>query len=1126
MFNLKQEIVTLSRQVYQLFLQGEYEKAVDLGEYTYVLAQQHLAAHDPRLYTISQNLALVYEKLGRYKEAEPLFLEALEIARIRTGEKSPQFASVLHNLGGVYKTLSRYAEAKAMYLQVIEIDRAAGEHTSDFATSLSGLAELYRATKDFEQAELLMRQALDIRRRLFSNHPTDIVYIAISLDNLADLYRQMGRYDEATSLFEEALSIFQRTRGEEHPDYAIALNNLALLHQATGNFLDAEKLMRRSLEIKQRRLGESSPEYANSLMNLGHLCSRMGRLSEAAKHYSKALAIVGQQLGESHPTYTTKLNDLANLYIKIGHYEEASRYAWDALRIASQQAEQDPTLIAAALYNLGMLHERIGNYTRASEELRSAKQFLEQAKATDDLFFTTVINHLAIAEQKLHHFEAAESLYQQALDVTRSLVGDQHPEYATTLANLASLYREIDRFDEIEELLNQALTIYRAAPDTYRPQMASALEALGELYHTLGRYTEAEPYYRESLELVQQWLGKQHPDMRRNLYNLAELLVASGRPTEALSLLLQAERIHDRLIGQIFAMSSEEQRMIYLSRVQADLNVFLSLVLRLIEGDPAVARAGMDLVLRRKGIGAEALAMQRDAVLGGRYPHLRPQLDNLIALRRQISQKMLAGPEEETQVAYSANLAWLEARFDRLEAELVRQIPEIRLEQQLITVTRQRIADALPEGSALIELVRFDPFDFHALRRRPDQTWLTARYLALVLLASEPDNVQIIDLGDAGSIELLIPRFQATITASVRQVKLRQDTSRKRSSTHTGTALRLAIFEPLVPALGGRKRLFLASDGDLSHIPFEVLPAGDGRYLIDDYQISYLSAGRDVLRFAIASALPSTPPLIVADPDFDLGVPPSSIGEKVFKPLSGTRLEGEQIAALLSVKPLLGEQAIKKHFTDSKSPRIVHIASHGYFLPDMQKDLDKQLDTVVSAGSDEGRLTRMGRLYNPFLRSAIALAGANTWLQAEETLLAADIDNGLLTAEDVTGLDLLSTEMVVLSACETGLGRVRVGEGVFGLRRAFVLAGAKTLVMSLWKVPDKQTCLLMELFYENLLKKGLGRAEALRQAQLALRQQYPTQPFYWGAFICQGDPRPLHGVGRDGIGVPSESGIA
>jgi CHAT domain-containing protein len=399
----------------------------------------------------------------------------------------------------------------------------------------------------------------------------------------------------------------------------------------------------------------------------------------------------------------------------------------------------------------------------------------------------------------------------------------------------------------------------------------------------------------------------------------------------------------------------------------------------------------------------------------------------------------------------------------------------------------------------------------------------------------------MIDLGAAEPIDRLIADFRAGIIAESEQTG-RRDIARQKECTapapaDTGIALREAVFDRLVPALGGRSRLLIAPDGELTRLPFEVLPIAEGQHMVDRYQISYLSCGRDVLRLGAGATGPSGPPLIVADPDFDLQVQerPALHLDSLpftrrresrdlrrdcdihhFDRLVETRAEGQRLGTLVGVEPWLDRTALEGRLKSAcHSPRILHLATHGFFLPDQEHDFNREsrgfsynLDEFTRSNDGLGRLSGP-MMENPMLRSGLALAGANTWLKRGTA--PEEAEDGLLTAEDVTGLDLLATELVVLSACETGLGQVGLGEGVFGLRRAFVLAGAKTLVMSLWKVPDEPTRELMEEFYRRLLA-GHARAEALHQAQLALRDKYPA-PYYWGAFICQGDPSPLSTAG-------------
>jgi CHAT domain-containing protein len=435
-----------------------------------------------------------------------------------------------------------------------------------------------------------------------------------------------------------------------------------------------------------------------------------------------------------------------------------------------------------------------------------------------------------------------------------------------------------------------------------------------------------------------------------------------------------------------------------------------------------------------------------------------------------------------------------------------------------------------------------------------------------VLPSKQPDGIRMIDLGDAEYIDRMIVNFRVSISKDDDDRRNQGSGSRNLVTLASGKGsqnldydptwkvigyeLYKSVFEPLSPAIRDSKRLFIAPDGELTRLPFEVLPTEKGgrEVLIDKYFISYLTTARDNLRIGkIYSNEHSNEALVVADPDFDLGTDESNntnlsqtsntsiinndsgVTEEDRKPasrhsrdikcsglhfdrLTGTKKEGNEISKLLNVSPLMAERVLESRLKSYISPKILHIATHGFFLSDQGyapkgKDISFTEIGITKDDSDSRIYTRLsGRnLENPMLRSGLALAGANTWL--ENKRLPVEAEDGILTAEDVSGMDLSNTELVVLSACETGLGDILTGEGVFGLRRSFVLAGAQTLLMSLWKVPDEQTKELMIDFYKRLLS-GKPRAGALREAQLAIRERY-SDPYYWGAFICQGNPDPL-----------------
>jgi CHAT domain-containing protein/tetratricopeptide (TPR) repeat protein len=952
------------------------------------------------------------------------------------------------------------------------------------------------------------------------------------LQEVIPLYQQ-GCYQEAIVLAAQAGDLARQYLGQNHPGYAASLVALASSYQALGDHAAALPLFRQALEFERIALGENHPAYARSLNNLAELYRMMGDYAAALPLCRQALEIRRTALGENHPDYAQSLNNLAGLYHAVRDYASALPVFRLALEIVRTALGEDHPRYAASLNNLAESLEAIGDHA------------------------------------------AALSFHRRALEIRRTALGEDDPDYAESLNNVAVQCAKMGDHAAALPLLRQALEIYRTALGENHPDYARSLNNLAELYRVMGDHGAALPLHRQALEIKRTALGENHPGYSLSLNNLAGLYAAAGRASEALSLMEQAASIDDRMIGQVLAIGSDRQRIAYVNTVLGNLHGILSLVQQHLTDSSAAIGTALDLVLRRKAIAAEATAAQRDAVLGGKYPALAPKLRELAALRMQIARTTLAGPGTEGLESRVRRLAEWNAQKERLEAELARQIPEMNLEQKLRAADRRAVALNLPEGVALVEFARFPVFDFQAVPTRGEPQWNPARYVAFVLPGGAPDEVHMIDLGGAEPIDRLIADFRAGVIAEAgtgngRDMAILRDGAPDTAESDAGLALRAAVFDRLVPSLANRSRLLIAPDGDLTRLPFEVLPTADGHRLIDDYQISYLSCGRDVLRFGAGATGRPRGPLVVADPDFDLkalittGPVPAkpgfwsrflSRGKKAietpmqsaptpetpsrsagrhsrdldrdrsayqFHRLPGTRAEGERIATRLGVCPWLDATALEGRLkAECRSPRILHLATHGFFLPDQQHDLNREARGLGfefgEFAETQGGLARLSgpMMENPMLRSGLALAGANTWLKAGNP--PQEAEDGLLTAEDVTGLDLLATELVVLSACETGLGQVHVGEGVFGLRRAFVLAGAKTLVMSLWKVPDEPTRELMEDFYRRLLA-GQGRAEALRQAQLTLKAKYPD-PFYWGAFICQGDPSPLGPVQPETAGT-------
>lgn len=985
---------------------------------------------------------------GDYANALSLATESLELTSTHLGRDTQAFATSLNNLAAVHYQSGHYSKAIELYQQALELEHRIVGDTPDFATILNNVAEVHFQIGDYVGARPLYERALAINRRdLEDGH----AYVAVLLQNLAALHLRLGEYAEAEQLLTEAVSIHRQAPTPEMADLGIALNSLGLVYKLKGDYANAERHYQEALDSLSG--ADASPRArAACLANLAGLYESIGSFQEAEERYLEVLAMHEKAVGRQHPDVATALNDLGYLYHSMGRLDEAA------------------------------------------------------------------------------------TLHQQALDIRRNTVGDKHPDVASSLNNLAKVYFDTGRVAEATELYRQVRALRLEALGRTHPHTAQSLNNLGMAYLAAGHYAEAEPLLEEALEIRRTLFRAGHPDVAETLMNLAVCFVASNRAEHALAMMTEAARHDDRALGQVLAFANEAQRLDYLQRMRKYVDTFLSLTVRLLSSSQDAVKSTCDLVVRRKGVTVEVMATQRDAVLRGRYPELAVKLRQASALRVQIAAKTLA-PAEANSTEEEQLLTGWRRQVDALEAELARAIPEIDLTRKLYEADTKALAVALLPGTVLIEFVRFHFFDFRAIPANGEQQWRAPRYVTFIVLNGIADDVRMIDLGDAHTIDRLIARFRTAVSGERavpiptpgsaptegRELVAEDTIVPDDEAEEAGEELRRSVFDPLAKAFDGNKRLILAPDGNLCRLPFESLPAGDGRALVDIYQISYVASARDILRFGAGSKGQGSSPLIVADPDFDLSADAAARDHRddadgagrqsrdvrgrtpLFRRLSGTRREGERIAALVGAPSIMDRAALEGTIKACSSPSILHLATHGFFLTDQTEVPDRGVRSDATSEPWGDRLTRLTREENPLLRSGLAFAGANAWLRGKT--MAPGAEDGLLNAVDVAALDLLNTELAVLSACDTGLGQVRIAEGVFGLRRAFVVAGVRTLVASLWKVPDDQTQELMVAFYGHIMN-GLPVAQALRLAQQALKKTYP-QIRYWGAFICQGDPGPL-----------------
>jgi CHAT domain-containing protein/Tfp pilus assembly protein PilF len=771
-----------------------------------------------------------------------------------------------------------------------------------------------------------------------------------------------------------------------------------------------------------------------------------------------------------------------------------------------------------------MLLRGMGRPAEARPNLEEALAVRKKVLGPEHPDTAASLNNLGLLLSEMGQHAEARRHHEEALAVRKKVLGPEHPQTADSLNNLAVLLSEMDQHAEARRHHEEALAVWKKVLGAEHPHTARSLTNLGTVLHKMGQHVEARRHYEEALGVWKKVLGAEHPDTAGSLNNLGVLLQEMGEEPEAWQKLMLASATWAQFLARTAVLSAQRDHP---DLVAPRRNRFSLLVSVAEQTRHLAADQRQDLLtslLDWKAIGSAALSVRRGALLASTDPDTRERFAKLKAVRQQLADLSLRGPGRLPPGQYRTTCDDLRREEDRLERDLAGQVKDYARLRRAQRARPDDLAKELAPGQVLVELAQYDYYDFtakdRARRRRP------ARYAAVLLWrpadAKAGPEIRFVPLGPAEPVNRAIRAWRAEAASGP-------------VDPATERALRERVWEPVARALpAGARSLVIAPDGELALLPFEAVRLADDRYLVERFQVSYVSHGRDLMPTPLPQDKPG-PALVLTDPDYeavgDAPTPPvdarvaradaprSGDFEKRgirFKRLPGFAREADAVArAWQAARPgepmhrLQGPDASEERLAASKRPRLLYLITHGFFLPDLQlvrAGRDLRNFEIVPLGPGRPRPSGSGE--DPRLRSGLALAGANRWQQRAER----GQSDGLLTALEVENLDLWGTELVVLSACETGLGQVEVGEGVLGLRRAFQNAGAQAVLASLWKVPDRDTERLMAGFFRRWLQ-GTPKAQALREAQLELLAELrkdadpkrrPAPPLLWAGFICHG----------------------
>jgi CHAT domain-containing protein len=993
-------------------------------------------------------------------------------------ENHPFRGSALLNLGLLLSKTKQREDALFHTVKAVNIFQSLVQRGHDFnhlwAKSLYNLGQRYAELIKPEQALDASLESTKLYRSLTKPSLSQQAELANALITLSQRYHTLSQPDEALHQSLEALRItksLSRIHAAYEEDHAFALTNASNRHRDLGQLDQALTLSVEAVRIRQAIPQKSFAQkkgLANALVSLSVLYNDLGREQDAllvSREASSIYYTLNQLSGGFIVELAGSLAHQGQFLRSLGQYEKALATTKEGdllLRRFPDVAKTNPAELASMLGNLAICHDDLGDPHQALPfAIKSSQIFRSLAQVSP--------------------------AYRE--------------DHAKSLINISRIQRKLGETSQALSAVNEAVFIARETEDkspSRRSLLAGALVNKGMLLNDSDQWRQALAPLTEAVQINRMLAQASHiylGDLSRSVTTLAAVELRRGHYAAALLLLQESASSEVTYLQGQLPLLPERQR-------QALVQVFghrWQLPFSLAQQGDTGAPLALFTRLNRQGLLQD---IHRNQVLLARSGPHRPLSEQLTAITNQLARPNV--PLEQEKV--------LVARKEQLEQELYRLLPKVKPR----LVEPIQVARRLPADGVLVEFQRYRPINVGSgLYEAP-------RYLALVL--TPKGAIHAVPLGDASELEPILQN--ALRLAGAPPAPFTAEAKLSKAGAQQALAeVRRRLLDPLLPYVGGARRWIVSPDGEIHRVPLAALPARDGDLhgatLGEERQLQVITTGRELLEEAPAPPGPgasASAALVMADPDYDarLGTsapatrqestrPQTRSGDDLaqrWEPLTKFKPEGEKVAALLGTGLISGAQATTTRLQRAQGPRIVHISTHGFFLPDRKEDLDAKSPFQGFTRLEVPLLERE----DPQLRSGIVLAGANHPEANPE-------DDGRLTALEATGLELEGTELVTLSACSTGLGSEATGEGVYGLQRSLRLAGARATLLSLWEVDVAATKTFMESYY-SLLKRGLGRGEALRQVQRQFRDKTLSSelktidwshPHFWAAWQLSGD---------------------
>ncbi|MGN6648200.1 MAG: CHAT domain-containing protein [Cytophaga sp.] len=1045
-----------------------------------ILAKQGMIpmVHLDRAYLL-ELLSDAYVELDKYDEAELAIEQATDIKLKLLGDQSPNYHMQLLDRATYYVMYTdKFKQAEETYKYSLDqiVSNAIDHQHVKYITYLYQEAQLFELTDRFDEAQRVAAEALTIVTKRYG---TLNVNYGTALQVQANLDIYQGNYGNAELKLGEALALFKKyALPTDNLAYAAVLETQARLFIIEGLYDDAERNLKKALKLSKRTL--KSSKLSSSIEELAILYIHIGKYQETEESLLKSIQLREKRFGVDNRTLINPLNQIGFLYFIKGDYSKAEKYATRAMNICASIFGTSSLRYAESLKLYADIHTAIGDYNTAQINILKVMDIYKKLYGEEHVQVALAKNDLAlILYYNKGKNSEIESLFLASLKTIKTELNENTPIYADVLKNLSLFYLETGKEDLAEQNLEAANKIWLAKFGATDRHAADYNYLKGLISYRKEKYVDANMSFIKSKDIYAESFSTNHPDYTRALCKSGQMYFILKDFDNAVKSYDEAIKGYLEFINVQFPALSEREKMKAWNIIKTDFEFYYSMAYQLQENRPELMGNVYNMTLSTKALMLNSSIKVRQRILNSGNKQLIDAYQNWIGKKEYLA-TVLSMSNEQIQ-ENGVNKAELQKEIESLEKYLSEssELFSDSYESKLVFDWKQ-LKNALTQNDVAIEMIRFRHFN----TKFTD----TTIYAALVLHKDTKSYPELVAMTNGKEME-------------TRYVKYYRNCMKFNIEDQSSYNNYWKKIQAAIPA--GKTRIIIAPEGVFNQINLETLKGPDAKYQLEKYQFVQVANTKDVLTEFYKNQRKTAAPVaetktksgkltLVGNPVYYVNST-IDVNDRTIPQLPGAEKEVKEIADLLQQNNvpsdlLIGEAATEEKIKSLKSPRFFHIATHGYFLPDLKKSgFDSELENESSQ--------------NPLYRSGLLLSDGGELLNDQDNV-DFNKQDGLLTAYEAMNLDFDNTELVLLSACETGLGDVQLGEGVYGLQRAFIVAGSNNLIMSLFKVSDEITADLLNEFYKNWLKTG-NKRKSLYDAKMYILQKY-QQPIYWGAFVLVG----------------------